>query len=795
MIGDIVLLQPGDIIPSDGHLIEGFVFVDQSSLNGETLPEEKYPTDDYFPTNPNDINDKYLLFRGTVVVDGEGVLVVTRVGVETLYGKVVQELLSIEEGLSPLQEKLSLLADQISKIGYIGATLIAVSFLFNQIVIDNKFSLQLIKSYFFEKGNFMNDLVNSFILGIIVIVVAVPEGLPMMIAIVLSLNMSRLLKDNILVRKLIGIETCGSLSILFSDKTGTMTKGKFSPQLFLSGRRKYHKYNDIPKPLAQTLLFSIINSTESILQSTIVGNSSDHALLAFLKEQLHDMDPNLTKIPRLNRIMFNSERKFSGSEVQMNESLFYEYNIYNSSCRESSVSIYKGAPEIIIPHCRYMYDEFKGITDFNIHDEYNQEIDYLSSKGIRLIAIATSLSPLNQNIGDDLILVGVLGIKDEIRKTTKSSINEIKRAGIQVVMITGDKKEIAVTTAKEINLLTDDDIYKSHSILTSNDLRSMTDEELRNIIPDLRVVARALPSDKYRLVKIAQSLGKVTGMTGDGVNDANALKQSDVSFAMGSGADVAKEASDITIIDDNFSSIVKSILYGRTTYKSIRRFIVFQSTVNLSSMTILFLGPFLGFDFPLTITQLLWINLIMDTLAAIAFGGEPPSQKYMRQDPIKRNEHIISPYMWVSIISNGLFIAFLSVIFLTNDFILNFFVRNGTVNKDVFLTAFFNFFIFITNFNSFNVRTKNRNLFHGIMKNKSFIYVVILIFVLQILFTWFGSKWLRMVPLTFFEWNIVLLSSILIIPFDFFRKRYFDRRLKQYVKILRPRISIHDHIV
>jgi len=285
------------------------------------------------------------------------------------------------------------------------------------------------------------------------------------------------------------------------------------------------------------------------------------------------------------------------------------------------------------------------------------------------------------------------------------------------------------------------------------------------------VIARALPTDKSRLVRVCQSQNKVIGMTGDGVNDAAALKKADVGFAMGSGSEVAKEASDIVILDDNFESITNAILYGRTIFKSIRKFIVFQSTVNAASMCIVFFGPFLGFDFPLTLIQLLWVNLVMDTLAALAFGGEPALRRYMLEKPIKRDQAIISPNMWTAILINGIFIATLCICALLNYFeVRSFFVRNGKPSEEVFLTAFFAFFIFLTNFNAFNARTPSFNLFEHVTANRGFVGVVILIFVVQVVFTYLGGNILRTVGLTRNEWATVIAASSVILPFDLLRK-------------------------
>jgi calcium-translocating P-type ATPase len=365
-----------------------------------------------------------------------------------------------------------------------------------------------------------------------------------------------------------------------------------------------------------------------------------------------------------------------------------------------------------------------------------------------------------------MCLVGVIGIMDELRKESKPALELAQKAGIQVVMITGDRKETAVAVANEIGLLDG-----KKEVLTSAQLKTLSDEELQKRLPHIGVIARALPTDKSRLVRVCQEINKVVGMTGDGVNDSSALKKADVGFAMGSGSEVAKEASDIVILDDNFQSITQAVLYGRTIFKSIRKFIVFQSTINAASILIVFVGPFLGFDFPLTLIQLLWVNLVMDTLAAMAFGGEPALISYMHEQPIKRDENIISVNMWSSILTNGVFVATLCILSLRSPWVRAFFARDGAPSEPVFLTAFFCFFIFLSVFNAFNVRTPNTlNIFYHILENSGFVLVITLIFIVQVAFTYIGGRFLRTVGLFPHEWALVIGASAIIIPWDLIRK-------------------------
>jgi len=439
--------------------------------------------------------------------------------------------------------------------------------------------------------------------------------------------------------------------------------------------------------------------------------------------------------------------------------------ILRSFLESNDITILKGAPDLLLPNCNMFYDEAGKQQPLKV-DPLIREMNQISQTGTRIIAVCTSSEALADDLPSKLTLVGIIGIADEIRKESKPAIEIAQKAGIQVVMITGDRKETATSVAEEIGLL-----KERKQIITSTDLKSLSDSQLQEMIPNLSVVARALPTDKSRLIRVCQELNMVVGMTGDGVNDSSALLKADVGFAMGSGSEVAKEASDIVILDDNFKSITQAILYGRTIFKSIRKFIVFQSTVNAASLLIVFVGPFLGIDFPLTLIQLLWVNLVMDTFAAMAFGGEPAILKYMHENPIPRDEKIINLHMWSAIIVNGIFIACLCVYSLTFPFARALFTRNGALSEPVFLTAFFAFFIFLTAFNAFNVRTPNTiNIFDHLFDNSGFVFVITLIFVVQVIFTYLGGRVLRTVALTSNEWGLVIAASSVIIPWDMARK-------------------------
>ena len=765
VVGDKILLQSGDKIPTDGIILEGELDVDQSVLNGESeeARKDKAPEDYEFDSESSDFLDENKVFRGTVVVQGEAIIEAKVVGENTFYGKLAEELQS-EERDSPLKVKLGNLADKISKFGYLGSILIAISFMFKKIYLDNIAEGVSIASYFNDFSTVINDIVTAIILAIIIIVVVVPEGLPMMIAFVLSMNMKKLLEDNILVRKLVGIETAGSLNILFSDKTGTITKGELEVISYVDGKNnEFQKYSNIPQNLRELLNISITENTEAVYDENkegevevVGGDFTEQALLEFAKEESLDYN-----IKIIDEIPFNSENKYSAVQIEGS----YE------------TTLIKGAPEVLVNNCIKYYDNEGNKKDLNDKNKQkiNDRIQNMADNAIRVIAVTTSEAKIGDNILENMNLVGILGIRDDVRKESIDSIKEAQEAGIQVVMMTGDKKETALSIAKEAGIITSEEDI----VLTSNELKEMKDKELKNKLKNIRVIARALPTDKSRLINLSKELNLVVGMTGDGVNDSPALKKADIGFAMGSGTEVAKEAGDIVILDDNFRSIAKTVLYGRTIFKSIRKFIVYQLTVNIAAIIIAFTGPFIGIEFPLTMTQMLWVNLVMDTFAALAFGGEAPVNKYMKEKPKEREESIINKHMWSSIIIDALYIGSISIFYLTSDYIRLFF-RDGSNGKEdiYYLTGFFTLFIFINLFNMFNARTKDRNILKNITKNNKFLKVISLIFIGQIIMTYLGGNILRTSGLNLQEWFVILLISITIIPIDLLRKTIMKRTME-----------------
>ena len=673
VVGDTVYLSGGERVCADGIIVSGSVAVDESSLSGESEEVNKSAGT---PARAWDIASKHQLFRGSVVTGGECIMCVGRTGDNTLYGSVAADLQE-EGGKSPLTERLSVLAGVLAKIGYAAAVLVFLADLFGSLVIDNAFNTFAIISELRSLPQMVTNLLHALTLAITVVVVAVPEGLPMMITVVLSSNMQRLKRDNVLVRRLVGIETGGSINILFSDKTGTLTKGTLSVCGFYD--KDGNGYKRLPAFCKKevTDCCTLCNESKMADGRATGGNATDRALMEFA------FDKSALKNSVQKRIPFDSAKKYSA--VLCNK-IWYV----------------KGAPEVILKKCN------------SVNNAFFQKLDELTKSGIRVLALAKSSDMQSYE------LLGMVAISDKLRPDAKRSVKIVKDAGISVCMVTGDNPQTAQSIASLCG------IYTDGVILTSEQISQLSDKQLIDLLPRLQVVARALPSDKSRLVRLSKQAGLVCAMTGDGVNDAPALKMADVGFAMGGGTEVAKQAGDIVVLDNNFTSISKAILYGRTIFKSIRKFIVFQLTMNLCAVGISIIGPFIGIDAPVTVMQMLWINIIMDTLAGLAFAGEAPALRYMKEKPLRRTEPVLNKQMTGKILSMGIYNLLLCVLFLTSEFFKK---RFGFYENPLgFMTAFFALFVFSGIFGALLSRCDGRNIFQGISKNKSFIFIFAVIF-------------------------------------------------------------------
>ena len=747
VVGDAVQLESGDKVPVDGVLLKGSLKLDQAALNGESEEAEKKPAAfDFSWGGETDFLNPYCLYRGSVVVEGQGLMRAEKIGDASVYGQLTQELKEVERD-SPLKLKLKNLADKISYFGYAGGLLIFIAVLLHKMFLAGGWSL-----YVADTARVLSDVVQALILAVIIIVMAVPEGLPLMIAIVSSLNMRKMLNDHVLVRKLNGIETAGSLNLLFTDKTGTITKGRLEVIGFIAGDGKeYDSFDKLPRAIKEyTYENVVLNTSAAVADGKILGgNITEQALSRYIG------DYRTVNLPlRNNFIPFNSANKYSFAGVQ--------------GAREYTLA--KGAPENLLALCDYYWDaEGRRLP---LTEAMKQSLDArmleLARRAVRMLALCTypgtvAGSALPQN---GMVLTGILAIRDEVRPEAVEAIKKVHEAGVQIVMITGDRKETAVAIAKDAGLLQ----RPRDQVWTSQELAAMSDEEVKLNLRYLRVVSRALPLDKLRLVNIAQEMNLVTGMTGDGVNDSPALKRADVGFAMGSGTEVAKEAGDIVILDDNFLSIKQAILYGRTIYNSICKFITFQLSINFSAVLINFIAPFIGVEKPLTIIQILWINLVMDTLAALAFGGEPALEKYMQEKPKERGGPIVSKGMMSTIVLSGLWMTLVAIAFYKSAWVDSLF-RDAPDHIYTY-TGFFCAYIFMAVANGFNVRVEGMDLLDHITDNPGFIRVMGGIVCIQFLLTLFGGSVLRTAPLNGQEWSFVLLCAVSIIVVDCLRKLF-----------------------
>lgn len=746
VVGDAIILESGDKVPVDGILLDGDVKLDQAALNGESEEAHKLiaPADFTWGDDKVDFLDEHRMFRGSVVVEGNGIMQAVKVGDASVYGQLTQELKDDERD-SPLKLKLKGLAESISKFGYAGGVLIAVAVMVHKMFLAGGFA-----AYTANMTNVLGDLVQAIILAIIIIVMAVPEGLPLMIAIVSSLNMRKMLNDNVLVRKLVGIETAGSLNVLFTDKTGTITKGKLEVVRFITGDGKeLPDFAALPAKIKElTYQQVVLNTSASVTEGKIIGgNMTEMALNKYLGDYRMENTP-----VRKHFVPFNSASKYSWAQV---------------TAADEEYCLVKGAPEKLLLRTAYYWNE-QGVRQ-PMSEALKASLDKrmleLAGQAIRMLALCTYEGYASDDVPNaGLTLVGIVAIRDDVRPEAVEAIAAVQEAGVQVVMITGDRRETAVAIAKDAGLLQ----HPDEVVWTSDELAGLSDDEVKLLLPKLRVVARALPMDKSRLVRISQEMNLVVGMTGDGVNDSPALKKADVGFAMGSGTEVAKEAGDIVILDDNFLSIKQAILYGRTIYNSICKFIIFQLTINFSAVAINFIAPFIGIDKPLTITQILWINLVMDTLAALAFGGEPALAKYLQEAPKRRSAPIVSKKMLEAIVCGGSYMTIVAIAFYKSELVDHLF-RNAPDHIYTY-TGFFCAYILMAVANGFNVRVSGRNLLEHLELNKGFLQVMALIVGIQVLLTYVGGRVLRTTPLNLHEWGVVIAFALSIIVVDLIRK-------------------------
>ncbi len=757
VVGDILSVGAGEQIAADGSLISGELKTDQSAMTGESREVKKRARSgrddaDNTPSSP------YYCLRGCTVISGRGLLRVERVGDSTMLGGISREI-QTDTRSSPLKVRLEKLAGQISVLGYILAVIVALVYLFNIFVIDSAFDAEIIKYKLTSFSYLFSHLFHALTLALTVIVVAVPEGLPMMIAVVLSSNIKRMVRDNVLVRKPVGIEAAGSMNILFTDKTGTLTEGRLSAgEIYLGDGRSFSELGSLKacgRAFESFILGAYANSSSTTgknshgERSALGGNSTDRALLLSVMQEWKKKP----EFELLDRVEFDSERKYSSALVNIGG---------------KRRILIKGAPEKLLPRVSGYIDADGSVKIFD-RRLCEGICASLTGNGKRVIAITEGDGGAHSSCRDisaydGLTLICLVTLEDRVREHAPHAVEMLREAGIGVVMITGDNRDTAASIARRCGMIS----RERNIILTGNELALMSDSEVKAALPHLCVVARALPNDKSRLVRLSQELDLVVGMTGDGINDAPALKRADVGFAMGGGTQVAKDAGDIIIIDNDLASIAKAVLYGRTVFKSIRKFISLQLTMNLSAVGVSVICPFLGFDSPVTVVQMLWINIIMDTLGGLAFAGEAPLMSYMQEKPKRRDEPILCHYMineilWCGGFTVALCIAFLKIPQITSAF-------RAASDNIYLLTGFFALFIFASIFNCFNSRTDRLKLFSGITKNKAFILIMLAVLFVQTAFVYLGGAVLRTAPLTLRELGATAALALLVFPAELIRK-------------------------
>ncbi len=743
VVGDIVYLCSGERIQADGYIISGNIKVDQSALNGESRDVTKKVCK---PGASFDLSDSACVFRGSLVLSGEAVMRVARVGAATYYGMVARDV-QTETRISPLKLRLSKFASQISKIGYVMAAIVAFAYLFNSFVVDNNFTVTKIAASFRDVGFLVSTLIHALTLMITVVVVAAPEGLPMMITVVLSANMKKMLRDGVLVKKMVGIETAGSLNLLFTDKTGTITTGKLECDRIITADSTYKAITSLKK---QTAIYEIMSlcakyNTDAVISSgrAVGGNGTDRALATYFK------DSRVASSQVVAKESFSSEKKMS------------------SVTFSDGMTVIKGAPELIIARATLAVGDDGEVRSF-VRSDIESSFLSAAREGNRVIAVAYKTKD-----SEALVFVSLVILKDKIRRGVRESVRGVQRAGVRVIMLTGDSKETAAAIARECGILRSD---AGELVMTSSELSALDDEGVKQILPRLSVLARALPQDKVRLVRLSQELDLVVGMTGDGINDAPSLKLADVGFAMGNGQDIAKGAGDVILLDNSFFSINRTILYGRTIFKSIRKFITFQLIMNLAACGVSLVGQFIGIDSPITIIQMLWVNIIMDTLGGLAFAGEPALEYYLKEPPKSRDEPILSGSMLHHIGFTGFYTLCLCIAFLRLDF---FAVIFGGAGSATFMSAFYALFIFAGIFNCFGARCERMWILSNISRNKPFATIMLLISVIQILMIYFGGTLFRTYPLTARELLSVILIAASVIPFEMVRRVFYKLRRRK----------------
>ena len=739
--GDTIIIQAGDKVPVDGVLFKGSVKVSQAALNGESRDESKKAADTMENAESTDYSCPDKVFMGSVVTSGEAYMVATVIGDASELGKINKALTDEneeEERKDTSSLKLEVVAGGIGKLGVSAAAIAGIL----QVVLTLIRTDEAITPVFV-----LLLIAEAVMLMASIVIMAVPEGLPMMNSLVQSMNTESMYKKNILVSHKAAFSDSAYMNILFSDKTGTITEGNLSLVEFIMGDGSV-----ADELLHLDFLEAItLNNLAKISEGKAIGsNNMDRALLSYViaKNSVDKVDEN--KVKEISG--FDSEKKCA--TVELNDGTVY----------------WKGATENIIGQVTDYMAANGDIHEFTSADKAKVEAQMIeeAKRTMKLLSVVKFQ-------GNKKILLAVLCLRDNVRQDAVETVEVLNKAGIQVVMVTGDAEETAVAIAKEAGILKDE---TKEIVLTHDELEQLSDEELKKKLPLLKVVSRAKPLDKRRLVTMAQQLEDVCGMTGDGVNDAPALKQADIGFAMGDGTAVAQEAGDVVILNNSLTSIKDCVLNSRTMAKSVGKFLIFQLTVNISTLLMNILAPVLGWTEPFSIVQILWINLIMDTLAAMAFGGEPILDRYMDDKPAKRTDNILTGYIKSAIGVSSIFITLGSILILENiGGIADWVTPAGCTDVELYKKTFmFAFFIYSIIFNSLNTRSERFNLFEHIGENRKFILVMGSIFVLQTVLIEIGGPVFSTSMLSLKALLVSMVLAVLIIPVDLIRKAIVSKK-------------------
>lgn len=760
VVGDVLLLQEGDRVPVDAVMVRGELTVSQSPLTGESAEIVKTP---YPSGKETGFSRREKVFCGSLVTSGEGYAVAVAVGERTFYGRMATEL-KTEKDDSPLKKKLAKLARTLSFVGYAAAVLVALADLFNAFFIDNRFNGALISATLSNPIKVISCLTHAATLAVAVVVVAVPEGLPMMIAVVLSSQRAKMARDHVLVKRAAGIEAAGGMQILFTDKTGTLTHGAPRVSHIVTGDGAAVKVSETGGALRALIAASVRYNGGG----GDGGNATSRALFrAFLKNGEKERARN-----GLSALKTNETGAFAPLFVGKTVSRvkFCTQNKYAAVLIEDETArtcaYLQGAPEKVVGRCAF-YTDGTGIYPLD-RQKILSCLHERTRRGKRVVAIAlktlndggmykteTCLKRLAEEDGE-WTFVCLACCDDELRKEAREAVENLRRAGVQTVMVTGDHPETAAAIAKEVGLFSpicrtkrgkekSAETNGEYAVLTAEEMAKLSDEQLCELLPRLRVVARALPTDKSRLVALAKKSGYVTGMTGDGINDAAALKKADVGFALGSGTQVAKEAADVVLTNDDLSSVVNAAAYGRRVFKSIRQFVVFQLTMNFCAAGISLIAPFFAFDTPITVMQMLWINLIMDTLASLAFAGVKLDPADMRREPIPLSEPVLTRRLCLRAAATGAYCIALCMLLVVCSPLRDFFAAEG---ESALYAAFFAVFVFSGLFGAFHARTDETNPFANMRGSGSFVLFIALTSLCQIALVYFGGSLFRTVPLS-----------------------------------------------